>query len=136
MRRIDSGVEHGDLHSPSSKELVHLGELEPGERILFRQVLLPESLVETHGEFHGIAQHGEPVVLERLDSLVFGQGDGIDAVDLERKLRALAQLVPYVKLVEREKVAFIFQSLGTPTNSAVHQYMSSARRSRAKRAVA
>lgn len=27
------------------------------------------------------------------------------------------------KLVEQEKVAFIFQSLGTPTNSAVHQYM-------------
>ncbi len=27
------------------------------------------------------------------------------------------------KLVEREKVLFIFQSLGTPTNSAVHKYM-------------
>jgi branched-chain amino acid transport system substrate-binding protein len=27
------------------------------------------------------------------------------------------------KLVEREKVAFMFQSLGTPTNSAVHRYM-------------
>jgi len=27
------------------------------------------------------------------------------------------------KLVEKEKVAFIFQSLGTPTNSAVHKYM-------------
>ena len=27
------------------------------------------------------------------------------------------------KLIEREKVAFIFQSLGTPTNSAVHRYM-------------
>jgi ABC-type branched-subunit amino acid transport system substrate-binding protein len=27
------------------------------------------------------------------------------------------------KLVEREKVAFTFQTLGTPTNSAVHKYM-------------
>jgi ABC-type branched-subunit amino acid transport system substrate-binding protein len=27
------------------------------------------------------------------------------------------------KLVEREKVLFIFQSLGTPTNSSVHKYM-------------
>ncbi len=27
------------------------------------------------------------------------------------------------KLVEKDKVAFIFQSLGTPTNSAVHRYM-------------
>jgi branched-chain amino acid transport system substrate-binding protein len=27
------------------------------------------------------------------------------------------------KLVEQEEVAFIFQSLGTPTNSAVHEYM-------------
>lgn len=27
------------------------------------------------------------------------------------------------KLIERDKVAFIFQSLGTPTNSAVHKYM-------------
>jgi branched-chain amino acid transport system substrate-binding protein len=27
------------------------------------------------------------------------------------------------KLVEREKVAFLFQTLGTPTNSAVHQYV-------------
>ncbi|MBT4042288.1 MAG: ABC transporter substrate-binding protein [Rhodospirillaceae bacterium] len=27
------------------------------------------------------------------------------------------------KLVEREKVAFTFQTLGTPTNSAVHRYM-------------
>ena len=27
------------------------------------------------------------------------------------------------KLVEREKVLFVFNSLGTPTNSAVHQYM-------------
>ncbi|MDA1101836.1 MAG: ABC transporter substrate-binding protein [Proteobacteria bacterium] len=27
------------------------------------------------------------------------------------------------KLVEKDKVAFIFQSLGTPTNSAVHKYM-------------
>ncbi|MDF1721330.1 MAG: ABC transporter substrate-binding protein [Minwuia sp.] len=27
------------------------------------------------------------------------------------------------KLVEREKVAFLFQGLGTPTNSAVHTYM-------------
>ncbi|MBT6272744.1 MAG: ABC transporter substrate-binding protein [Chromatiales bacterium] len=27
------------------------------------------------------------------------------------------------KLIEREKVAFMFQSLGTPTNSAVHRYM-------------
>lgn len=27
------------------------------------------------------------------------------------------------KLVEREKVAFIFQSLGTPTNAAVHRYV-------------
>ena len=27
------------------------------------------------------------------------------------------------KLVERDKVAFIFNSLGTPTNSAVHKYM-------------
>ena len=27
------------------------------------------------------------------------------------------------KLIEREKVAFMFQSLGTPTNSAVHKYV-------------
>jgi branched-chain amino acid transport system substrate-binding protein len=27
------------------------------------------------------------------------------------------------KLVEKEKIAFLFQSLGTPTNSAIHKYM-------------
>jgi len=33
-----------------------------------------------------------------------GQGEGIDASDLKLKLDALAHLVPYLKLVEREKL--------------------------------
>jgi len=33
-----------------------------------------------------------------------GRGEGIEAPDLKRKLDALSQLVPYVKLVEREKL--------------------------------
>lgn len=33
-----------------------------------------------------------------------GQGEGIDAPDLKLKLDALSRLIPYVKLVEREKL--------------------------------
>ena len=50
-------------------------------------------------------------------------GRTIDFISLDDGYSPPRTVQQVRKLVEREKVAFTFQTLGTPTNSAIHKYM-------------
>jgi len=51
------------------------------------------------------------------------QGRMIEFISLDDGYSPPRTVQQVRKLVEAEKVAFLFQSLGTPTNSAIHKYM-------------
>ena len=50
-------------------------------------------------------------------------GRTIDLISLDDSYSPPRTVEQVRKLVEQEKVAFLFQTLGTPTNSAIHRYV-------------
>ena len=51
------------------------------------------------------------------------QGRQIDFISLDDGYSPPRTVEQVRKLVEQEEVAFLFQTLGTPTNSAIHRYV-------------
>lgn len=120
---IIGGCWPGECHYVTEGNFDALGNIHLGKKLLAHMGVNPERLrLEWIAASEGsrFAEVMNDFVKKQKELGPLGEGEGMDAAVLKRKLEAAQRLVPYIKLVERERLR-----VNSRSEKAYHEFYSS-----------